>query len=84
MTLDLDKYRSRKDSIKFILDQRTPESRLDQISEASVATGCHIVCVCYFCGELYGFTPELMSLIGRLCKFYKISRVIGEVRRDIQ
>lgn len=81
MKLDLDKYRVNIAPIKMLLDTKEPEDRVKFISAIAVSTGCPIVAVCHFVGELYGYTAELEEKIDLLSKFYKVTEVVG-IRRS--
>jgi len=46
------------------------------ISQASDASSCPIIAMCYIYGETYGFTGELNNLIKSICEFYQIEEVV--------
>lgn len=46
-------------------------------STMSVASGVPIIAICYFYGQLYGYTPELQDQINNLIKFYNYGKVTG-------
>lgn len=77
MTIDLDRYRASCGIIKTFLDRKPPDQRFNYIGEASIITGCHIIAVCHYYGELYGYTQELVEMTGRLMLFYKVDKVVG-------
>ena len=43
----------------------------------AVATGCPIVAVLCFIGELYGFSDEINKAIDRIVKFYGYDEIVG-------
>ena len=83
VVIDIDKYRVSKEATKRFLDTKPAEERIEHIGAASVSSGCPIIAVSYYYGEIYGFTPELLRKISDLCSFYKVSQVIGGVKRDL-
>lgn len=78
-TIDLDKYRASIPAIKRFLDNKPTDKRQEYIGEAAVVTGCHIIAVCHYYGELYGYTPELIERLASLMKFYQMGAVTGNL-----
>ncbi len=77
MIIDLDKTRKQKDWIKSMLDTKHQDDRYEQIGILAICAPCPVIAVCYYIGELYGFTPELDQKIQRLVDFYHIEKVIN-------
>lgn len=76
MVLYKEKYAVQRKPIKLWIDNRPDKNPVELISEMAVHTGCPIIVVCYFLGELVGFTPELQSKIESLKKFYGVTEVL--------
>ena len=78
MTLDISVYRTiNKDYFKAWVERFPDKNPIELIGEMSAATFVPIIAVCYFIGELKGFTPELDAKIKRLMKFYHIDNISG-------
>jgi hypothetical protein len=78
MILNANDYRINIKSIKLLFDTKEEYSKkLDFIGSVAIATAVPIVVVCYYMGELYGFTDELNAKIDRLRQFYKITEMRG-------
>lgn len=75
--IDANKYRINVKAIKLMLDKKKPEERFSHIGKVALASGVPIIIVCYYVGELYGFTDELNQKIDRLKKFYTVDNVLG-------
>jgi hypothetical protein len=77
MIYDLGAYRyTIKPVIKEWIDYKGRDKHTE--SMLSISTGCPIVVVCYFIGELYGFDTELINRINRLEKFYKVDKILNK------
>lgn len=77
--VDLNKYRhTLKPQIKAWIDYKEPEDLLREISMLSCVTSYPLIEVCYYTGELYGFTPELLKMIASLVAYYQVTEVIGQ------
>lgn len=77
MIIDCDKYRLNVKDISMMLNDKTPAERLDAIGSVAVSTGVPIIVVCFYVGELYGFSSQLYAKIDRLKAFYCITGVLG-------
>ena len=78
MIIDLDRFRACCPAIKSFLDKKPVSTRFEYVGEAAIVTGCHIIAVCHYYGEMYGYTKELVDMLGRLMLFYKVTEVIGK------
>ena len=77
MIIDLDRYRACHPIIKAFLDRKSEDQRFSYIGEAAIVTGCHIIAVCHYYGEVYGYSKELVEMLGKLMLFYKVTDVVG-------
>jgi hypothetical protein len=80
MILDLNKYRR---VIKPLVESyitRTPDAdKCEDLTLIAQSTGCHILAVGYYMGELFGFSEELKAKIGRLQTYYHEVEVINKL-----
>ena len=77
MVIDTRKYRKNNlPAIEVLLKDKNEEERFRHIPIISISYHLPIIVVCYFVGELYGFSPQLLNQIQTLKEFYQISDVI--------
>lgn len=81
MTLDLDLYRkAQKESLESFIKFKLDTHKLEAIiSDYAQMSNTHLVAVAYYTGEILGFSPEINSMINRMCKWYKIEEVKGKL-----
>ena len=75
-SISREKYISQLPAVHRFLTLYPTTNPLELASVIAVATGCPIIIVCQYIGELSGFTPELVSKMERLCLFYNVAEVI--------
>lgn len=73
--LDSQNYIVQKERIQQYLHKNPDKSVQDAAGILAVSTGCPILVVCHFIGELTSFTPELTSFMERLKRFYNVDGV---------
>jgi hypothetical protein len=77
--VDLNKYRTvLKPQLKAWIDYKQPDDLQRELSLFAAVTGFPLLELCYYTGELYGFSFELLAMITSLKKFYQVEQVIGE------
>lgn len=82
MRLDLNHYRVNIPTVKSWIISRPETNPEDMIGEMSVATNVPIIAICYYVGEIVGFTPELEARIERLKTFYGVKEIVGQIIVD--
>lgn len=80
-SLDADKYRINIPDIIAFTHDKNEKERMEFMGMLAIATNVPIIIVATYIGELYGFTPELVSFIERMKLFYNIDTVLN-ARRD--
>lgn len=75
MKLSREKYIIQKEYIRIWIDSKSEQTPISMISQITLATGCPIILVCQYIGELRGFTPELEAQMQRLMDFYHIEGI---------
>lgn len=76
MNMSKTKYKVVKVFIEDWILSHPDKDPFKEISELSLATYCPIVIVCYFIGEIRGFTPEIKETLQRLKDFYQIEEIV--------
>lgn len=78
MTLDITRYRQVNLPLtKKWIEVKGMEDLEQALSEIAISTGCPVIAVCHFIGELYGWTPELTTSLERKMTFYRYQKVVG-------
>ena len=69
-------YLIQKPVVERMLNNNPDKDPYSLSGVIAVATGCHILVICEFIGELKGFSPQLVDKMERLRKFYNVEKVI--------
>lgn len=76
MIVFLGRYRTNIPFIKTIYDREIKRHTVERIiSECAVSTGVPVIAVTFYVGELYGFTPEIYTMIEKFKTFYNYKEV---------
>lgn len=76
MILKLNDYIIQKPYIKLWLDGKPDWKYEDEVGPLALATGCPIILVSHYIGQLYGYTEEINNKIKRDMLFYNVETVL--------
>lgn len=63
--------------VKQWIDSKGFDQLEQTIAELAIATGCPVIAICTFIGEIYGMTEQLQASLNRKMAFYQYSEVMG-------
>lgn len=78
MIYDLDKYRHVvKPQVVVWRETRPDEPQQEAIRLLALSTGCPIMVVAHYIGEIEGYSQSLLDYIKTLDNFYKPEQILG-------
>lgn len=78
MKIDLNKYSINRPFIQDFYRKSTIKDVSYTVSMCSTSTHCPIIVLAIFLGEDIGYTPEIVSIVERLIKFYGYTEILGQ------
>jgi hypothetical protein len=84
MKFDVSIYRVNKFFLGKVIEQN-PETNYEiLLSRASVSSGCPLIALYYYYGEIFGFTENVRNKLKELMLFYDYDGIIGDSEFDIK
>jgi hypothetical protein len=77
LKIDLLAYKTNLAPLKAYRQANSNQSLSDLITNYAVATHVPLIVCAYYFVKLEGMTPELMTMIERLKRFYRYDEIIG-------